>query len=194
MSQRLAHRVAKMWTPEGRVVAALNHLDQAVTQLDYLYAETRRSVVAPALRLAEQAQQVVARDVARDFSLPSRFASVTAGLEGAKTAGRHPLDGVRGHQLLPDTIMRKIPALGAQEDVEDPVVWLKLFSPYGKATWLITEYDPQTGEAFGWADLGFGELGYIDLRELQGLNRRGLPLVERDTSWRPMLLSRAKQA
>lgn len=110
-----------------------------------------------------------------------------------KTAA-HRLDGVRGHQLLPSTLTRKLPAIYSQENVEDPLVQVKLFSPYTNAVWYLTEYDPSSNEAFGWADLGYGmgELGYISIPELEGLNRGGLPLVERDTSWRPVPLSKAK--
>lgn len=110
-----------------------------------------------------------------------------------KTAA-HRLDGVRGHQLLPATVARKLPAIYSQENVADPIAQVKLFSPYTNAVWYLTEYDPSSNEAFGWADLGYGmgELGYISIPELEGLNRNGLPLVERDTSWRPVPLSRAK--
>ena len=47
-----------------------------------------------------------------------------------------------------------------------PVV--KIFNPIGAATLLITEKDPESGLAFGIADLGFGcpEMGYIDLEEV----------------------------
>lgn len=108
----------------------------------------------------------------------------------------HRLDGVRGHQLLPATVARKLPAIYSQENVDDPIAQVKLFSPYSGAVWYLTEYDPSSKQGFGWADLGYGmgELGYIDITELEGLNRRGLPLVERDLYWKPMPLSRAKHS
>jgi len=109
---------------------------------------------------------------------------------------RHRLDGVRGHQLMPRAATRKIPAVYTQQDVEDPMAWVKLFSPYSGAVWYITEYDPSSGEAFGWAQMhpGGGELGYIDIGELEGSHRRGLPLVERDMYWKPRVLSKAKHS
>lgn len=58
-----------------------------------------------------------------------------------------------------------------------PVV--KLFSPFGAATWLLSELDPEDPDtAFGLCDLGFGEpeLGYVSLAELRSLG----PLVARD--------------
>lgn len=50
-----------------------------------------------------------------------------------------------------------------------PVV--KLFAPWGSATWLITEMDEDGETAFGLCDLGFGEpeLGYVSIRELRGI-------------------------
>lgn len=106
----------------------------------------------------------------------------------------HRLDGVRRHVLMPAAIRAKIPPIRGQESEDDPIVWVKYFSPYTNALWLVTEFDG-SDEMFGWADLGMGggELGYISLSELEGLERRGLPLVERDTSWRPMPLSKAKR-
>ena len=62
-----------------------------------------------------------------------------------------------------------------------PVV--KLFTPDANATWLLTELDPEEPDrAFGLCDLGLGypELGYVSLTELEGLcGPMGLK-VERD--------------
>ena len=62
-----------------------------------------------------------------------------------------------------------------------PVV--KLFTPDGVATWLLTELrldDPTT--AFGLCDLGLGcpELGYVSLSELHALVGPRGRLIERD--------------
>jgi hypothetical protein len=60
---------------------------------------------------------------------------------------------------------------------------LKLFTPDGSATWLITESDPDDADRlFGLCDLGLGypELGYVSLAELTSLRGSlGLP-IERD--------------
>ena len=100
-----------------------------------------------------------------------------------------PLDRVRKHTLMPKGV--KVPRMRAQENVADPIAYVKLFSPYSGATWYITEWDG-ADEMFGWADLGHGggELGYISLSELENANRRGLPLVERDLYFKPTLLSK----
>lgn len=60
-----------------------------------------------------------------------------------------------------------------------PVV--KLFAPWGAATWLISELD-QDGIAFGLCDLGMGEpeLGYVDLAELTSVRGPFGLKIERD--------------
>ncbi|WP_038384398.1 DUF2958 domain-containing protein [Bradyrhizobium elkanii] len=66
----------------------------------------------------------------------------------------------------------------ADESDHPPVV--KLFTPDGVATWLISKCDPD--RLFGLYDLGLGfpELGYASLTEIAVVKGRlGLP-VERD--------------
>ena len=69
----------------------------------------------------------------------------------------------------------------------DPHPVVKLFTPDGAATWLLTEVDSDDPDlAFGLCDLGMGypELGYVSLTELaEARGRMGLP-VERDLSFR----------
>ena len=55
----------------------------------------------------------------------------------------------------------------------------------GACTWLITEYDPESGNYFGLCDLGTGfpELGYVNRAELEAIR---FPLglgIERDLYW-----------
>ena len=70
----------------------------------------------------------------------------------------------------------------AGEDI-DPLPVLKLFTPDGSATWLLTELDPDDPDfAFGLCDLGMGypELGSVSLREITAVcGKLGLP-IERD--------------
>lgn len=63
-----------------------------------------------------------------------------------------------------------------------PVV--KLFVPWGAATWLLTECDPG-GIAFGLCDMGFGspELGSLDLQELADIKGPGGLRIEQDLHW-----------
>jgi hypothetical protein len=60
-----------------------------------------------------------------------------------------------------------------------------VFLPGSGATWVLVEYDPDTGDCFGLCDLGMGfpELGYVNLAELETVRHPafGLP-VEVDDS------------
>ncbi|MBB4096204.1 DUF2958 domain-containing protein [Ochrobactrum pecoris] len=97
----------------------------------------------------------------------------------------------RTETLIPDDLRAALIANGrASEEREDfdprPVV--KLFTPDGSATWLITEaYEEPDGDLrmFGLCDLGSPELGYVMLSEIEDV-RGGLGLpVERDLYFRP---------
>lgn len=63
----------------------------------------------------------------------------------------------------------RVPDLYAQEDIEDPVVWLQINCL--NSFWLLTEYDPIKQLGFGWCELfeGCGELGYVSLEEIERL-------------------------
>lgn len=61
-----------------------------------------------------------------------------------------------------------------------PVV--KLFCPWGGATWLLSELDPTDDVAFGLCDLGMGspELGYVSLDEIRSIRGPAGLYIERD--------------
>ena len=63
---------------------------------------------------------------------------------------------------------------------------LKLFAPWGGATWLITEMDERR-ILFGLCDLGMGcpELGYVSLDELEGAKGPFGLKIERDMHFEP---------
>lgn len=72
-----------------------------------------------------------------------------------------------------------------QDGSKDFAPVVKLFNPVGKGTWYLSELDPETNVAFGLCDLGFPELGYVSIDELQSVP---LPLglsIERDIHWTP---------
>lgn len=88
--------------------------------------------------------------------------------------------------LISDEMRAQLLANGRQSLADegfDPPPVIKLFTPDGGATWLLTEIDPDDEDhAFGLCDvgLGFPELGYVSLAELMTVRRRlGLP-VERE--------------
>lgn len=78
-----------------------------------------------------------------------------------------------------------------------PVV--KLFTPDGGATWLLSEIHPNDPDiAFGLCDLGLGfpELGSVSISEIESVHGKlGLP-VERDLHFTPSktLLEYSKEA
>jgi hypothetical protein len=62
-----------------------------------------------------------------------------------------------------------------------PVV--KLFCPWGAATWLLSELDPDDPDiAFGLCDLGMGcpELGDVSLAEIMSIRHSSGLTIERD--------------
>ena len=72
---------------------------------------------------------------------------------------------------------------------DEAIVYLHYF--YGNFDWYITEKDMDDSEgqiqAFGYADMGFPELGYICIRELI---ENG---VELDLYWKPRTLAEVKR-
>jgi hypothetical protein len=108
------------------------------------------------------------------------FAEIAALQSGASKTG------VAIMKLITDAQRAHLLANGRQSldnDDFDPPPVVKLFTPDAGATWLLTELDPvDPDRAFGLCDLGVGfpELGYVSLTELQAVRGRcGLP-VERD--------------
>jgi len=63
---------------------------------------------------------------------------------------------------------------------------LKLFSPVGAATWLISEID-ENRIMFGLCDLGHGspELGYVSLDEIESVRLPFGLKIERDLHFTP---------
>jgi hypothetical protein len=90
------------------------------------------------------------------------------------------------NNLIPAELRQKMLANGrasAEGRDIDPLPVVKLFTPDARATWLLTEIDPNDENiAFGLCDLGMGhpELGYVSLEEISTVRGPlGLP-VERD--------------
>ncbi len=85
-------------------------------------------------------------------------------------------------QLLTTELRTQLPKLYAQENVEDPIVYAKFFTPDSSWTWYVTEGDEDDGDFrfFGYV-VGFEkEWGYFVLSELESARGPlGLP-IERD--------------
>ena len=105
-------------------------------------------------------------------------------------------------KLLTKEIIAKLPEMGSQENVKDPICHAKFFNPYGIGRWFIMEYDPETEIAFGYEPL-FGdsndELGSFSMKELQELRVSTFPglqpteTLERDIHFEPTKLSDIKR-
>ena len=96
----------------------------------------------------------------------------------------------RGHSFhMPQDLQRKIPGLYETEGTKtaDKMVWAHYFTSSGD--WYVTEMDPETGECFGWADLGYGEWGYFDLDEMESVYNPPFGIIERDMNWTPKKVS-----
>jgi hypothetical protein len=113
------------------------------------------------------------------------------GLRRAETHAKEPdmnfFTRRQRRRLLENGKVNAARAAAGQETKDfEPVV--KLFCPWGGATWLLTELDPtEPDHAFGLCDLGqgFPELGRVSLAELYALRGPGGLRVERDLHFEP---------
>ena len=86
-----------------------------------------------------------------------------------------------------------IPPLYTSEKMDDPICQIKLFTPDSSWTWYIIEIDEAGKLCFGYVVGMESELGYFALSEIREIKGAlGLP-VERDTSFKPILLSEVKK-
>ncbi len=92
-------------------------------------------------------------------------------------------------KLLTKAIEKQLPALYANEEVEDSKLIVKFFTPDSNWTWWASEFDPEQRLFFGLVDGLEREWGYFSLDELE--SARG-PLglkIERDMWWTPVKAS-----
>lgn len=101
--------------------------------------------------------------------------------------------------LIPPEIAAHVPPLYSNENkaIDDVIVVVKLYNPYGAGTWYVTEYDPAERIAFGYATYGdlddpCAEWGCISLDELEqapafilGRSYPEIQGVERDEHFSP---------
>lgn len=88
--------------------------------------------------------------------------------------------------LMTEELAEGLPPLYATEGEGDPVALVHYFSCASGWDWWLTEYDAETGEAFGLVRGFETEWGYFSVREMEELNRsRGFSVVERDEHFAP---------
>jgi hypothetical protein len=104
---------------------------------------------------------------------------------------------------MPLKVAKTVPPMYSTESVEleDKVLYVKLFATGGRGTWYIAEYDPEERQAFGFVVSPLGpdcdEWGYISIDELEALCVRpaGSPMpiwIERDEWFTPIKFSQLK--
>jgi len=94
--------------------------------------------------------------------------------------------------LLPEEVRKRLPPLYSQEEIQDPVVHVKFFTPDSNWTWYATEGSEQDDDFmfFGYVIGLEKEWGYFVLSELQAAKGPlGLP-IERDLYFEPKPMSR----
>ena len=99
-------------------------------------------------------------------------------------------------ELIPQEIRELIPKLYETEEQNDPIVYIKLFTPDANWSWFVTELSVNMDTCFGLVISPFvenGELGYFSLNELKSIRGKlGLP-IERDLWFKPTKLSDIKR-
>lgn len=99
-------------------------------------------------------------------------------------------------ELIPQEIKNKIPKLYETEEQNDPIVYIKLFTPDANWSWFVTELSVNMDTCFGLVISPFvenGELGYFSINELKSIRcKLGLP-IERDLWFKPTKLSDIKR-
>jgi len=94
--------------------------------------------------------------------------------------------------LLTKELREKLPPLYSQENVKDPMVLVKFFTPDANWTWYGIEFDGKD-VFFGYVIGHEKELGYFSLRELESARgKMGLP-IERDKWFDPTPLSKVRE-
>lgn len=92
----------------------------------------------------------------------------------------------QAHSLMPPEIAAQIPPLYSQEEQgDDAIAHLKLFTPWTNWTWYASEYDPEERLCFGVVVGHERELGYFSLTELEAIRGPGGLRIERDLYWMP---------
>lgn len=115
------------------------------------------------------------------------------------------------HKLWTKTAFQNVPPLYGQDTKgDDAIVYVKIFCTNGWR-WYVTEYDPDTGRAFGLVQGDETELGYFMLNggihngvacmgmveddAFQAINNTSFfPPFERDLNFKPTTLDKVKES
>lgn len=102
-------------------------------------------------------------------------------------------EAAQAHALMPPEVAAEMPGLYANEDQGDQALArVKLFTPWTKWTWYASEYDPKQRLCFGVVVGHEREFGYFSLAELEKITGPGGLRIERDLHWRPRPLKECR--
>jgi hypothetical protein len=95
--------------------------------------------------------------------------------------------------LLTKTDIEILPNLYDTEESNDPICYIKLFTPTSSFTWYITEIDKSNNDiCFGYIEGLNSELGYFSLKEIESVIGPFGVKVEKDSLFQPTPLSKIK--
>jgi hypothetical protein len=101
-------------------------------------------------------------------------------------------------KIITKAEIKSLPPLGATDGQgDDAVAWVHWFTP--SWDWWATEYDPETGDMYGYVHGFDDEWGYFSLVELEEIMREK-PLgliqggIERDLHWTPKTIGEIKKS
>ena len=96
-------------------------------------------------------------------------------------------------KLLTDELIKTLPPLYSTENIKDPLIQCKFFTPDSSWSWYVLEFDKTNEIFFGYVCGLERELGYFSLQELESVKcQLGLG-IERDISFKPTKLSVIKK-
>jgi hypothetical protein len=90
-------------------------------------------------------------------------------------------------ELLPEELRKMLPPLYGQDGTDDPIVYIKFFTPDSSWTWFVTEGSEDEGDFrfFGFIQGQEDEWGYFLLSELKAARGPHGLEIERDLYFNP---------
>ena len=97
-------------------------------------------------------------------------------------------------KLIPQKLLSDIPDLYETEGVNNPLCQIKLFTPDSNWTWYIIKFSKADAKTcYGYVQGLESELGYFSLEELEIIHGPLGLAIERDLSFKPIVLSTVKE-
>lgn len=96
-------------------------------------------------------------------------------------------------KLLTDELIKTLPPLYSTENIKDPLIQCKFFTPDSSWSWYVLEFDKTNEIFFGYVCGLERELGYFSFQELASVKGQLGLGVERDRSFNPTKLSVIKK-